>query len=82
MHLSIEPSNVTGSAHKYLHIWLDDRYDKDGPHIIVSAASEWEAGDRGILVGMHRHIEDDEAQVNRFPTFNEAMAYVEKLLDA
>lgn len=50
----IEPSNVTGSPYNYLYIYLTPQ-GPDGPHVIVSDASEF--GEDGIRIGRYEHYE-------------------------
>jgi len=63
--LSVEaaPSNVSGSPHDYLYVWLSaDRLD--GPHVLVSDAMEdsglSELDEPGIWIGRYDSVEHFE----------------------
>lgn len=77
--VSIEPSNVTGSPHLYLYIYLTPRL-AEGPHILVSDAKEFQDG-RGIAVGRYEHYEaGGESLVVK--SSNEMIAKIQEYMDA
>jgi hypothetical protein len=78
MKIRLEHSNVTSSPYHYLYFYLTDKRE-EGPHIIVSDASEW--GDyKGLFVGRYEHYESGESAA-LYATFQAAMQRVKELTD-
>lgn len=74
---AVEASNVTGSPHDYLFLYLSDE-GPDGPHIIVSDAREF-GGKRGIAVGRVEHYESG-GDVQVFTSPDKAIKRIAELM--
>lgn len=77
--ISVEPSNITGSPHKYLYIYLTSDL-ADGPHIIVSDAEEFQ-DNPGIAVGGFEHYEGEEGNSVVVHTAEEMIVKIQELMD-
>lgn len=82
LHVSVEPSNVTGSPYRYVYVYADPETGVEGLHALISQAAELEAT-TVIWYGVYDDLEDfQDSGCDEVPTLAEAIARVWRLWDA